>query len=149
MTVVTERVAISTDTVRDVQTVQATAPARRRQGAELVLRTPAGDDLVLPATVQQTLFKALAAIAERGSVTIGVVPEELTSTVAADLLGVSRPTLMKWVGEGAIESFKVGSHHRFRRADVLALRAERVAAQADAFDALRAWDLEHPELNQD
>lgn len=27
---------------------------------------------------------------------VGRMPEELTSTVAADLLGVSRPTLMKW-----------------------------------------------------
>lgn len=35
-------------------------------------------------------------------IVIGRVPEALTSTVAADLLSVSRPTLMMWVRDGEI-----------------------------------------------
>ncbi len=61
----------------------------------------------------------------RDKIVIGRVPEALTSTVAADLLSVSRPTLMTWVRDGGIESFKAGMHTRFRRDEALRARADR------------------------
>ena len=70
------------------------------------------------------------------------MPDELTSTVAADILGVSRPTLLRWTREGLIESFKVGSHTRFRRSDVLRLREQRETERREAFEKLRALDAE-------
>lgn len=136
MTVTTmTRINISAQTVDE-----AKAPAR--QGASLVLRDAAGRDVELPFKVQDTLLRALAAIAETGSVSIAQMPDELTSTVAADLLGVSRPTLLKWTREGLIDSFKVGSHTRFHRADVLRLREQREAGRRAAFEKLRALDAE-------
>ncbi|WP_218121324.1 helix-turn-helix domain-containing protein [Actinomyces ruminicola] len=85
---------------------------------------------------------ALASIAEHGEVTIGRVPDELTSTVAADMLGVSRPTLLKWSRDGVIDSFKVGTHTRFCREDVVRLRYERERERRRAFEELRALDAE-------
>ena len=136
MTTTVERINISAQTVREAQ-----PPAQH--GTSLVLRDAAGHDVALPAEVQRTLLRALSAIAEHGSANIAQTPEELTSTVAADLLGVSRPTLLRWAREGMIDSFKVGSHARFRRTDVLRLREEREAQRRTAFQKLRELDADN------
>lgn len=68
------------------------------------------------------------------------VPEILTSTEAADLIGVSRPTLMKWARAGDIASFEVRSHTRFRTADVAAWMHKRATERAAAFEELRRID---------
>ena len=126
-------------TIDDVD-VQLAVETPRPQGATLVLRGPDGSEIELPDRIQKMLLGTLAAVAETGEASVGRVPEELTSTVAAEMLGVSRPTLMKWVGEGRIASFKVGSHTRFKRGDVFALREERAKERRAAFTALRESD---------
>ncbi|MEB0265077.1 TA system antitoxin ParD family protein [Cryobacterium sp. 10I5] len=72
---------------------------------------------------------------------------EMTSTTAASVLGVSRPTLMKIVNEGLLPSHKVGAHHLFKPADVAKLAEVRHADRLDAFAKLRELDeaLEKPE----
>ncbi|KQX06653.1 hypothetical protein ASC59_02020 [Leifsonia sp. Root1293] len=65
------------------------------------------------------------------------MPQELTTTVAAELLGVSRPTFMKYIQTGAITSRIVGTHHRVKAQDVIALREERNLARVGALAALR------------
>ena len=67
-------------------------------------------------------------------------PTEMTSTTAADALGVSRPTLMKLVNDGLLPSRKVGAHHRFTHADVTALAEARRADRLAAFAQLRELD---------
>lgn len=148
-----ERISISSETVREAQetteTVRRGTQRNSVRGASLVLRTADGLDVELPNGIQDTLLSALASIASTGSVSIGQVPDELTSTVAADMLGVSRPTLLKWARQGVIESFTVGTHTRFHRDDVVALRAKRAAERRQALDELMAFDLEHEELLDD
>src|SRR5699024_8301713 len=77
----------------------------------LVLRCAEGEDVELLSGLQHFLLNTLASIADDVEVTIGRMPEVLTSTVAA-LLGISRPTLMKWARAGEIASFAVGTHPR-------------------------------------
>lgn len=112
----------------------------RPRGATLVLRGPDGTEIDLPDRIQRMLLATLTSVAETGAASIGCLPEELTSTVAAEVLGVSRPTLMKWVGDGRISGFKVGTHTRFKRDDVLALREKRKDERRAAFAALRDDD---------
>lgn len=76
----------------------------------------------------------------RGPVSITTLPEELTTTTAAEMLAISRPTLMKWISNGVLPSYKVGSHSRLRTSDVLAYRAEVRARRSSAFDDLRAFE---------
>lgn len=76
----------------------------------------------------------------RGPLNVGAIPAELTSTSAADILAVSRPTLMKWVRDGLLKSRKVGSHHRFDTGEVMALARARRAAREQAFADLRALE---------
>ncbi|WP_130176591.1 helix-turn-helix domain-containing protein [Cryobacterium sp. SO1] len=77
-----------------------------------------------------------------GTVSVQSVPSEMTSTTAASILGVSRPTLMKMVNDGLLASHKVGSHHRFKHADVAQLAAVRRAGRMKAFAKLRELDEE-------
>lgn len=90
----------------------------------------------LPPELAGLLSKALKIIASGGSVTLGSIPEELSTTVAADILGVSRTTLMKLVRDGSIPHEKVGSHTRLRREDVLHFKAQRVQKQRAALREL-------------
>ena len=65
-----------------------------------------------------------------------ISPEE-----AAALLGVSRPTVVRWAGSGLLEDHRVGAHHRYRREEVLALRdARRRAAEDARAEAARVRD---------
>lgn len=78
----------------------------------------------------------------KGNVKIGRVPNELTTRTAADLLGVSRPTVMKMIRDGLLPSHRVGTHHRFMFKDVDALRRKRAADRSRAIEELRRLELE-------
>lgn len=106
----------------------------------LAVRMPDGTYAGLPGNIERVMMNALKSLAENGSVSIGHLPEELTSTSAADVLGVSRPTLMKWAKSGEIPSHKVGTHARFRRDDVFELREKRAQERRRAFTELLALE---------
>ena len=101
-----------------------------------------GRAVTLPIDVQRLISQVLASVAQRGEVTISRVPEELTSTVAAEILGVSRPTLMKWAKEGKIATHKRGTHNRFKRDDVLKLKQQRAEERMQAFREWREFEEE-------
>ena len=132
----TERITIPSQTAHDARV------ASTRREATFVLRSADGHDTPLPSSLQDMIFHALRIIGEGGSVSIGQMPEELTSTVAADLLGVSRPTLLRWSREGKIDSFKVGAHTRFHLTEVMKLRDQRESERRKRFEELRALDAE-------
>ena len=96
--------------------------------------------------VQRLISQVLTSVAQRGEVSISRIPEELTSTVAAELLGVSRPTLMKWAREGKIATHKRGTHTRFKREDVLQLKRQRAEERVKAFEEWRAFEEENAHL---
>lgn len=91
----------------------------------------------LPTDLAAILGKVVEVMANGGTITIGTLPEELSTTVAAEQLGVSRPTLMKLIRTGELPAHKVGSHHRVKAADVLAAKRARLEHQRRAFDELR------------
>lgn len=142
-TITNERITITADTVREAR---ASTPQR---GAQLVLKNTDGSEQTLPPNVQEMLMRALASVAARGAVSIGEIPEVLTSNEAADVLGVSRPTVMKWAREGELGSFKRGTHTRFHRDEVLRLRDRRRARQRAAFEELRRLEADNLEFFAD
>lgn len=133
------RIPVDEQTMREARETVALPDLR---DAVLVLRFPDGTERELPAKLETLLGNAIRKLSREGSVSMGQLPDELTSTVAADLLSISRPTLMKWVQAGEIDSYKVGSHTRFQREVVLSKKAEIVARQSKAFDELRTFDEE-------
>lgn len=90
----------------------------------------------MPVDLAKVIAQVLEIVARGGTVTIGSLPEELTTTVAAEQLGISRPTLMKLIGEGKLPAHRVGSHHRVKLADVKAFKRARLEEQRRAFEEL-------------
>jgi excisionase family DNA binding protein len=94
-----------------------------------------GDRIELPAEVYRVLRHVVEALQQGLAVTVAPLTQSLTTQQAADLLGVSRPTLVKLLDEGRIPFERAGSHRRLLLRDVLAYREERRAAQYAALDA--------------
>jgi len=115
---------------------------RMPEGADIAVLDKDGNQIDLPERVQATVLAALRALTESGEVAITRMPEHLTSTSAADVLGISRPTLMKWAKADKIDSFKVGTHTRFHRDDVLSLKSQLGKEQNDVLEELRSFELE-------
>lgn len=123
----------------EAQQVSQRAHDRAVRGVRLILE--GGSELSLPTDLVGFLGNVLQGLA-RGDVSVTMLPEELTTTVAAELLGVSRPTLMKWVRAGDIPAHSVGTHTRLALADVVAFGKALHEKRDTAFVALRAWEEE-------
>lgn len=96
-----------------------------------------GVPTTLPPELSHILAHIMRVLADGGSVTVGSLPKELTTTTAAELLDISRPTLMKMIEREEIPAHKVGSHTRLRTEDVVAARQARTDRQKKAFNELR------------
>jgi excisionase family DNA binding protein len=110
--------------------------AHDRSLAGLTITLEDGDTVSLPPRLSAFLASTIERISQGGAVTMTTLPEVLTTTTAADVLGVSRPTLMKIIASGELPATKVRSHTRVTSADVLALRHRRFDTRAANFEAL-------------
>lgn len=92
-----------------------------------------GENVQLGENLSRLIAHVIEGAATRGSITVRAMPEEVSTTVAAHELGISRPTLMKLIRSGELPAHSVGSHTRLRYADVREA-AERINTQkSDAF----------------
>lgn len=96
----------------------------------------------IPAGLKTIINEVMQAIVRDLPVSITTMPKELTTTNAAAILGVSRPTLMKYVREDRIKAHKVGTHHRLLSRDVLELADRLKEEQRQAVFALMDLDAE-------
>lgn len=137
---INDRLMIEETTLEELKSLQFLETASIRVVDEHGRPVPLSRD------IQRLISQVLTSVAQRGEVTISRVPEELTSTVAAELLGVSRPTLMKWAREGRVATHKRGTHTRFKREDVLQLKRQRAEERVKAFQEWRAFEEENVHL---
>src|SRR5262249_29697791 len=93
----------------------------RRTTAEIGIDIgPAGGQMMPIPSALAGLMRAVIEGVSRGStVTIHSLPRELTTTTAAKMLGISRPTLMKLIAEEKLPAHRVGSHTRVLASDVI------------------------------
>jgi len=128
---------ISSKPIDVVQATQAAVrAARRSRGAVSKAARNAGDsaqngtvtleEVELPVSVVRALARILEELAEGRDVAVlgeGGGHDELTTSQAAELLGMSRPTLINLLTQGEIPFRMVGTHRRLSLAHVLAYRS--------------------------
>lgn len=110
---------------KDVSLAEHLAHLLESAGAEPVSLRVGRRSSPLPAQLVKLLGEILRHY--RSGRAVVVVPEtqELTTQQAADLLGVSRPYLVRLLDEGKIPFHKVGTHRRVLFADLMHYKKRR------------------------
>jgi excisionase family DNA binding protein len=97
--------------------------------------------LTLPRKIAEKVLALLDAERTTGALVVPV-KELFTTTEAATMLGLSRPTLMKLIESGEIAHIKVGTHHRIPAQAVLKFQRTRRARREEAAKALASFSNE-------
>nr|WP_314143147.1 helix-turn-helix domain-containing protein [uncultured Rhodococcus sp.] len=93
---------------------------------------------VLPDNVRDVLRKSLAAMIDHQAVTIAGSSTVLTTQDAAELLGISRPTLVQLLETEKIPYTKPNRHRRILLEDVLAYQRQMAETRRRGLDAMVA-----------
>lgn len=103
---------------------------------DLKVQVPGAGEVLLPAAAVRVLIGALSEMAAGNAVALVPVHAELTTQQAADLLGVSRPFLIKQMQEGRVPFRKVGTHRRILFKDMMQYKRKIDARRLKALDEL-------------
>jgi excisionase family DNA binding protein len=96
----------------------------------------------LPAPAVGLLLRILEEMARGNAVTVIPVHAELTTQEAADMLNISRPSLIQLLDEGKIEYRRVGTHRRVRFEALMKYKRHLDAQRRAVLEELAAYDQE-------
>lgn len=120
--------------------------ARLGEGATLRLQVEdehGSDAEPLPPVAARLMLDLLEQLARGNAVMLNAIAAELTTQQAADLLNISRPSLIQLLDDGKLPYRRIGTHRRIPLEDVLAYKAEAYAKRRTALDEMSAL---HQEL---
>ncbi|MEV6604348.1 helix-turn-helix domain-containing protein [Kutzneria sp. NPDC051319] len=122
----------------------AVLTAQQGQG-HAALVGPGGDRIELPAEVYEALRQVVAALKGGYAITLAPHTTKLTTQQAADLLNISRPTLVGILERGEIAFEKVGRHRRVMLSDVLEYQQRAKQKRQETLREMtqEAEDLQH------
>jgi excisionase family DNA binding protein len=131
-----ERTVLPPEDLGRLGGVLAALTQGRAQGAALV--GPDGERLDLPPEVFEIFRAVVESLSQGLAITIAPHQMILSTSEAADILGVSRPTLVRLLEAGEIPFRQPGRHRRVRLADVLAYQERAGRHQAAGLDQMVA-----------
>ena len=131
---------LSSKPITDVNQFRVLRRLVQNSSAKLVGK--GGESVAIPASVR-TLLAEIARNMEAGKA-VSVVAEhhELTTQRAANILGVSRPFLVRMLEDGKLAFHMVGSHRRVYLSDLLEYKTKRDRARHEAVKSLAREDVE-------
>lgn len=94
----------------------------------------------IPISALKFLARILKEISQGNPVSIVPIATEITTQAAAELLGCSRPHMVKLLESGKIPFNKVGKHRRIRYEDLVAYKKEMKALQRKKLQELMGLD---------
>ena len=96
----------------------------------------------IPLSALRLLAKILKEIGRGNPVSIVPIATEMTTQAAAEILGCSRPHIVRLLEEGKIPYTKVGKHRRIKYEAVVTFRKEMKARQRNKIQELMQLDEE-------
>ena len=96
----------------------------------------------IPLKALKLLAKILKVTSQGKLISIIPVATEMTTQAAAELLGCSRPHLVKLLEEGEIEFTKIGKHRRVKYEDIIAYKKRMKAKQKELLIKIMGADEE-------
>jgi excisionase family DNA binding protein len=131
-----ERTVLPPEDLGRLSGVLAALTTRRAHGAALIGTD--GERLDVPPEVFEIFREVVEALAQGLAITIAPHQMILSTSEAADILGVSRPTLVRLLEAGEIPFEQPGRHRRVRLADVLAYHERSRRHRAAGLDQMVA-----------
>ncbi len=108
---------------------------RQKEVAEMEV-TINGQSVKVPRMAIEMLEEVLKLTGEGKPVMVAPVALEMTTQAAADMLGVSRPFLVKLLEEGHLPYTKLRRHRRLKLEDVLAYKKKMLIDRRKKLDEL-------------
>lgn len=111
-------------------------------GTPASLVGPNGEKLDLPQSIYDILKDVVRNMKAGRAITLIPEKQKLTTQAAANLLGFSRPHLIKLLEEGTIPFERVGMHRRVQLRDLLEFQKRRDAERKAALNQLARREFE-------
>ncbi len=141
---------MSTTTTRSARDPQVVEPPQdlsemlelarflENHSAPAILLGPDGEQIPLPMAAYEVLKQIVSAMERGASVSVEPIDRQLTTQQAADLLGVSRNTLVRLLDEHELPFERLGEsrHRRLRLHDVLAYRERKRTDRRSRLDEM-------------
>jgi excisionase family DNA binding protein len=109
---------------------------------------PDHESIPIPESIYKVLVQVLGYMSQGKAVSVAPVMQELTTQHAANLLGVSRPFLVRLLDDGKIPFHRTGTHRRVYRKDIMEFRNKRDAERRSTLDALAVADVQDGTYDQ-
>ena len=120
----------------DVEVLALVESALKSDGARLYVSTWDGTPIELPVELREIVDKVVSSMRRGNAITLAPHAMRLTTQEAADLLGISRPTLIKLLEAGKIPFETPNRHRRIRLLDLLSYQDARHVEREQALREL-------------